>query len=191
VKRDDFLKLLVAQLAHQDPLQPQSDTAFVAQLAQFAQLEQSQNQTELLGRMQGQLASQTGSQAVALVGREITARFDTILVGGGRVDPLQFVLDGPAKSVTLTIKDPSGRTVRTIKTGPLGAGHQSLSWDGRTDGGVALPAGSYRVAVAAEGAAARSEIKGAVTGVSFADGRPVLLVGGARVQLGDVIMVSK
>jgi flagellar basal-body rod modification protein FlgD len=38
--RDSFLQLLTTQLAHQDPLQPQSDTEFIAQLAQFSSLEQ-------------------------------------------------------------------------------------------------------------------------------------------------------
>lgn len=38
--RDAFLQLLTTQLAHQDPLQPQGDTEFIAQLAQFSSLEQ-------------------------------------------------------------------------------------------------------------------------------------------------------
>ncbi len=38
--KTEFLKLLVTQLQHQDPLQPQDGTEFVAQLAQFSSLEQ-------------------------------------------------------------------------------------------------------------------------------------------------------
>ena len=38
--RDAFLQLLTTQLAHQDPMQPQGDTEFIAQLAQFSSLEQ-------------------------------------------------------------------------------------------------------------------------------------------------------
>jgi flagellar basal-body rod modification protein FlgD len=38
--QDAFLQLLTTQLAHQDPLQPQGDTEFIAQLAQFSSLEQ-------------------------------------------------------------------------------------------------------------------------------------------------------
>jgi len=41
--KDDFLKMLVAQLQNQDPLKPMDDTAFVAQMAQFSSLEQMQN----------------------------------------------------------------------------------------------------------------------------------------------------
>jgi flagellar basal-body rod modification protein FlgD len=38
--REAFLKLLVTQLQHQDPTQPQADGEFIAQLAQFSSLEQ-------------------------------------------------------------------------------------------------------------------------------------------------------
>ena len=38
--RDAFLQLLTTQLAHQDPLEPQADGEFIAQLAQFSSLEQ-------------------------------------------------------------------------------------------------------------------------------------------------------
>lgn len=41
--KDDFLRLLIAQLRHQDPLQPLNDREFVAQLAQFSALEQMYN----------------------------------------------------------------------------------------------------------------------------------------------------
>ena len=41
--REAFLQLLVTQLAHQDPMQPQSDSEFIAQLAQFSSLEQLTN----------------------------------------------------------------------------------------------------------------------------------------------------
>ncbi len=41
--KDEFLKMLIAQLKHQDPMNPMDGTAFTAQLAQFSSLEQLQN----------------------------------------------------------------------------------------------------------------------------------------------------
>jgi flagellar basal-body rod modification protein FlgD len=57
----DFLKLLVTQMTSQDPLNPQSDTAFAAQLAQFSALQQSQTMT---GSMQSMQANSLIGQTV-------------------------------------------------------------------------------------------------------------------------------
>ena len=59
--KDDFLKLLVTQMQYQDPLNPQADTDFIAQLAQFSSLEQMQNMN----------TTNTNSQAFSLVGKEV------------------------------------------------------------------------------------------------------------------------
>ena len=63
----DFLKLLVTQMTSQDPLNPQSDTAFAAQLAQFSALQQSQN---MAGDMQA-------LQANSLIGRTVSVTSST------------------------------------------------------------------------------------------------------------------
>ena len=49
--RDAFLKLLVTQLQHQDPTQPQADGEFIAQLAQFSSLEQLTQMNKTLDGM--------------------------------------------------------------------------------------------------------------------------------------------
>ena len=141
----DFLKLLVTQLSHQDPLSPQSDTEFVAQLANFAALEQAQNQSAMLKDISDQLGAQAGGQAMSLIGREVTARFDSIALDGAKPDPLQFTLDSDASSVTLNLRDARGNVVRTLKTGALKAGAQAVTWDGRGNGNQPLPAGIYQV----------------------------------------------
>ncbi|NLF34889.1 MAG: hypothetical protein GX585_02870 [Clostridiales bacterium] len=52
VDNETFLKLLVAQLRYQDPLEPQTDTAFVTQLAQMTSLEQMQQMNLSISNMQ-------------------------------------------------------------------------------------------------------------------------------------------
>lgn len=79
--KDDFLKLFVEQLKAQDPLSPMDNNEFISQSAQFTQLEQMTNlntnistfleqQTTMLNSV---LYSQTSTQALSLVGKEITA----------------------------------------------------------------------------------------------------------------------
>ena len=64
--KESFLNLLVAQLRNQDPLDPQSDSEFAAQLAQFSSLEQMQNMNETLTAM-------AGYQSYSLVGKYVIA----------------------------------------------------------------------------------------------------------------------
>jgi flagellar basal-body rod modification protein FlgD len=66
--KDDFLKLLITQLSHQDPTQPLQDREFVAQMAQFSTLEQMTNMNGELSKVLGLLAR---SQAVVLLGKTV------------------------------------------------------------------------------------------------------------------------
>lgn len=79
--KDDFLKLFVEQLKAQDPLSPMDNNQFIAQSAQFTQLEQMTNlNTNITSFLEQQTAmlnsvlySQTSTQALSLVGKEVTA----------------------------------------------------------------------------------------------------------------------
>ncbi|MGA2642102.1 MAG: flagellar hook assembly protein FlgD [Spirochaetia bacterium] len=63
--KNDFLKILITQLSHQDPTQPMDDKAFIAQMAQFSSLEQMTNMSEGLAKVANLVAK---SQAVSLLG---------------------------------------------------------------------------------------------------------------------------
>src|SRR3954453_6938826 len=76
--KDEFVKLLLTQLAHQDPTSPMDSQAFVAQLAQFAQVELASNANSDLERMLiGQAAAQQTS-VVGLVGKDVVWKSDAI-----------------------------------------------------------------------------------------------------------------
>jgi flagellar basal-body rod modification protein FlgD len=75
---DGFLRLLAAQISNQNPLEPMKDTEFIAQMAQFSQLEQT---TNLARDIRGLTMGQQLSQGAALIGREVS--YETS--GGGLV----------------------------------------------------------------------------------------------------------
>jgi flagellar basal-body rod modification protein FlgD len=66
--KDDFLKILVAQLTHQDPTQPMEDREFIAQMAQFSSLEQMQNLNKEFSKVANLFAT---GQAVNLIGKTV------------------------------------------------------------------------------------------------------------------------
>jgi flagellar basal-body rod modification protein FlgD len=77
--QDDFLKILVTQLSHQDPTSPMEDKDFIAQMAQFSSLEQIKNMSQGFQRLSGLLAS---SEAAQVLGRSVEIRDGDSLVRG-------------------------------------------------------------------------------------------------------------
>jgi flagellar basal-body rod modification protein FlgD len=93
---EDFLKILTAQLNNQDPLKPVDNTEFIAQIAQFASLEQSR---ELNVKIDSLLSSQASTQSVGLLGKTIDANFGGQLLTG-RVTALSMASGQPTLTVT-------------------------------------------------------------------------------------------
>lgn len=77
--KDDFLKLLITQLSHQDPTKPMEDTQFIAQMAQFSSLEQMTNMSSGFAKLGALL---TGSEASSAVGRNVDVEVGEALVSG-------------------------------------------------------------------------------------------------------------
>jgi flagellar basal-body rod modification protein FlgD len=90
--QNDFLKLLVAQMSAQDPLNPQSNTDFAAQMAQFSALQASQATQTDVSSLQ---ASQTVVQANGLIGRQVTLLAQDGTLPSGPVSGVQMVSGTP------------------------------------------------------------------------------------------------
>jgi flagellar basal-body rod modification protein FlgD len=87
LNQDDFLRLLVAQMTSQDPMNPQSNTDFAAQMAQFTSLEQTQVMASDLATMNTQ---QQLLQASQLLGRTVTLQADPQTTVSGVVQSVQI-----------------------------------------------------------------------------------------------------
>lgn len=196
--KDDFLKLLVAQLQNQDPLKPQDNATFVAELAQFSNLEQTVGINERLDALALQNQGLQNSNIVDMVGSTATVRGATVTAeGSGQPVPVSFELEGAADSVKVTINDLSGNPVRTINLGARAEGKVSIQWDGKNDQGVVQPKGAYTVSVSAKTkddttVSVDQETTALITAVSFDKGYPVLhLANGVSAPVGDLLKLER
>jgi flagellar basal-body rod modification protein FlgD len=195
--QDAFLKLLVAQLQNQDPLNPQENYEFIAQLAQFSSLEQSIGINDRLDALAMQNQGMQNSQIVGMVGKEATVKGDIVTLSGqGAIVPISFTLDEAAKESTVVISDAAGRTVRTIPVAAKAAGTVTVQWNGQSDSGNPQPAGPYKVTVTAKDAdgapvALTQQTTGLIESVSFDRGFPVIhLDNGVTAPVGDLLSVA-
>ncbi|MEQ1795928.1 MAG: flagellar hook assembly protein FlgD [Nitrospira sp.] len=189
--QNDFLKLLVTQLKNQDPLKPMDNTSFVAELAQFSQLDQSTKQVQLLEKS---IAQQTDSMQYTLlpmVGRNVQVEGSLIDLKGGPAT-LTYALERDTSTVRVTIQDQQGRAIRTLDLGSQTSGKQQVQWDGRNQNGVLMPNGMYQYQVMAKDsrggtvtAAPSSTLT--ISGVRMVDGIPQLAAGDYVIDRKDIV----
>ncbi|MCH5290921.1 MAG: flagellar hook assembly protein FlgD [Treponema sp.] len=77
--KDDFLKLLIAQLSNQDPTAPMENTEFIAQMAQFSSLEQITNMNAEFAKLNSML---TSTNAINTIGKTVQLDLDGTSISG-------------------------------------------------------------------------------------------------------------
>src|SRR5438874_821698 len=92
LNQDDFLKLVMAQMTNQDPLNPQKDTEFIAQMTQFSALEQSKSMQLDIARLQ---TDQQFMQANAVLGRVVALQDEQGALVHGIVSAVQVEAGTP------------------------------------------------------------------------------------------------
>lgn len=156
--RTQFLELMIAQMSHQDPLDPAKNEEFVAQLAQFSTLEGIENLNKSFETVALAMQTSMATQAAGLVGRNVVAPTNTAALEseGGVVGSIELPI--AASNVTVDITSASGELVRRINLGARGSGRLDFGWDGTDAAGGRLPAGAYQVRAYGEFDGERAEL---------------------------------
>ena len=190
--KDDFLQLLVMQLTHQDPLNPLDQNQFLAQTAQFSQLEQLINLNESLSALVGKSGASDVAGAAALLGKTVKAAGSSFALQGASAS-LPYTLEGATVPVQIQIFDQQGTVVRAISATPDKLGEQVAVWDGKDGAGRTMSAGTYYYRVAAmNGADTRgvaSVAGGVLTGLEVNGGMVRYRLGKLLIRPEDVIDV--
>ena len=146
--QDQFLKLLITQMQHQDPLNPLDNSQVTSQLAQISTVTGIDKlNTTITGMNTAMVASQS-LQASALIGKGVVAPGNALLLSSSQaVGGVQF--PAPVDQAAITITNAAGQVVKTINLGAQQAGTQTFSWDGSTDAGGKAADGNYTFTVSA------------------------------------------
>ena len=143
--KQEFLTLFTAQLQNQNPLEPVKNEAFVAQLAQFSQLEAL---TNMQGSLDSFVKSMSGERmlgSAALIGKKVSVTdTPTQLTSGGAIEG-SIDLPMGASEVQLSVHDSQGRLVQELVAGPQLPGTAPVAWNGKDAADNPAPSGLYRL----------------------------------------------
>ena len=149
---DRFLKLLVAQMSNQDPLNPLDNAQVTSQMAQISTVSGLDKLNKTVEGLNLQFVQMQALQGASLVGRDVILPGDRLstndvgLVQGG------FELASPADSVRVEVLNAGGHVIDTIDLGAEGAGRHGFEWV--PPAGVDATLGDRFRVVARSGAAA-------------------------------------
>ncbi|MGE4292527.1 MAG: flagellar hook assembly protein FlgD [Desulfovibrio sp.] len=172
--KNDFLMLLVAQLNHQDPLNPMEDTEMTGQLAEYSSLEQLTNMNTTLESMLAQSTADQMTTAVSFIGKSVVANGYNVTKSDTQVSTISYNLGEAVSSLRVNIYDSEGDIVRTDLLGSQKPGVFEYAWDGRDDNGNLVANGTYSVGMLGEDVDGKqvmvqTQVSGVVTGVVTED----------------------
>ncbi|MDL5038646.1 flagellar hook capping FlgD N-terminal domain-containing protein [Comamonas sp. Y6] len=132
--QDRFLKLLVAQLQSQDPMNPMDNAQMTSQMAQINTVTGIQQLNQTMQSMAGQFTAMQVLQGTSMIGRTVLTEGNTLGVAADGTHTAAFDLEGSAASVKVSITTASGELVDTIDLGSGQEGRNYFTWN---------PAGKY------------------------------------------------
>ena len=188
----DFLTLFTTQLKCQDPLDPVKNEAFVAQLAQFSQLEATTSMDQTLKTYVDSMAGERMMSSTNMIGKTVAVPDAPAVIQGDK--PAQGFVNLPngAEGVKLEVFNDKGQLMATQVMGTQKMGDMPWVWDGSNDAGNKVPDGNYffKATVVSQGKTTTPPVNvlSTVKGVNQAIDKSIMLevAGGKSVKLTDV-----
>jgi flagellar basal-body rod modification protein FlgD len=192
VNKDDFFRMLVAQLKNQDPTKPMDATQFTAQLAQFSSLEKLDNVNASLTSLLGQQDLNNRVQSAQLAGKYVVAGGDQAnsFTAAGKPVELGYELPEDARKVLITVYDVNGRAVDMIEKTDQFKGMNKATWNNGSS-----RTGNFTFSIAAFDAqgsslGAKTLTEGTVSKVNFHDGKVYVTVNKKEMGFDQILSVT-
>lgn len=143
--KNEFMKLMIAQMENQNPLEPQDNGAFISQLAEFSSLEEMQRISSSVNNFSTQFQSSQALQASAMVGRTVLVpASESPLDANGSISGI-VDLQESTSSLSIDIYNGSGELVNQFNLGQQPAGTVPFVWDGTNSKGEQMPFDNYTI----------------------------------------------
>lgn len=155
--QDRFLKLLVAQIRNQDPLNPLQNSEVTSQLAQLSTVTGINKLSELVSGLSASFAEAQSLQAASIIGRGVIVPGNSLELSNGKA-AAAVDLPRAVDQLSILIRNGAGATVHTANLGAQNSGLVQFEWDGKDDNGNAVTPGKYTYEV--QGSAAGQPISG-------------------------------
>lgn len=139
---DRFMKLLIAQMRNQDPLNPLDNAQITSQMAQLSTVTGINKLNTTLESLQASTLASQVLDAAGMIGHGVLVQGSSVTLSGGKAI-IGIDLASAAENVKVTVKDATGKTVGTMNLGAQQAGIVPMAWDGSTDSGTKVADGAY------------------------------------------------
>ena len=188
--KDDFMKLLLVELQHQDPTEPMDSEKILSQTSQLATLEASENTNKALSDLAKSLGNSQQFSTISAIGKTADLGSNAVGYDEGSVSSFEVYFPEEIKAGTLEILDVNGNIVSTMKIEPNPAGVYQFDWTGQLSNGSQADSGVYYVTASYSNAKGEplTTRMGAypIESVKFEDGKTLLKVGSAYVPLEQI-----
>lgn len=145
--QEDFLRMMVAQVRNQDPMDPKTNGDFLAQLAQFSTNDGINKMQGSMEQLANSLQSNQALQASALVGRKVLVNSNVTKLEKEGDSKLSVDVPVSVTNLTASVYSEAGELLTKIPLGDHQAGMFDFTWNGMNQTGVRMPEGKYIVKV--------------------------------------------
>lgn len=197
--KDDFLRIMITQMQHQDPTKPFDADKMAQDMAQITSVEQLQNMNQTLHKISTQERPLEKLAMTHLIGKQVQIDKNRFIHSKGVPEALSFNLAADAAEVVAMIENERGEVVYDVALGAQKKGSVAFNWDGIKKNTVPAENGQYRLRIAAvsgEGRPIEAKSSGNATiiGIGFDGTQPSFIVQEngkqMRVALENIVQIE-
>ena len=188
--KDDFMKLFLVQLQHQDPTEPMDTEKILTQTTQLATIESTDNTNKALESLASSLSMSQQFSTISAIGKTADLGNDSIRHEKNSTSAFEMYFPDNVSQGTIEITDGDGQVIKSIDVGANSAGVHPFTWDGTDSGGNFIDDGIYHVNAkyTNDKGESKSTKLGAypIDSVRFDDGKTLVKLGSNYVSLDKV-----